>query len=300
MIKGLDNGYLYTKDNERRMFKSAYSQVDSSLANITIDGVDYCVGTGSKTIELDKTDQEINKVCTLYNLKLTGDTEYFLAVGLPIAQFKTQREKFQSMIMSYNDCKVSYKDKDYQFKINDVLVFPQGAAAMLTAGIYNGDYIIFDIGGLTIDIGWVEMNNGNPIMQKYHTWYQGMQKLYPDIINEVNNRYNLTSEPDYAEKIFVNGLTYKGEKQDLIFLEPTLNNFFEPILTTFELNYPAKTTPILLCGGGANVLYHTFKAHGYKQLTLHPDGQFANAIGYYNIGCQKWGRYINQRKGVML
>ena len=294
MIKGLDNGYLYTKDNERRIFKSAYNLVDSTLSDITIDGKDYCIGSGTQTVEVDKTDQEINKVCTLYNLALTGSGEYYLVVGLPIGQYKLQREKFTKMIMSYNDCHMVYKEQDLKFRINDVLVFPQGAGALMSIGQINGDYIVFDIGGLTIDIAWVEMSNGMPSMQKYDTWYKGIQKLYSNIIHETNNRFNMTLEPRYAERVLVHGLTIEGEKQDLAFLQPILSQYLEPILTEFQLNYPSKTTQIVLCGGGASILYGAFKSR-FKSVILLPDSQFANAIGYYKIGCKKF-----ERKGAKI
>jgi plasmid segregation protein ParM len=297
MIKGLDNGYLYTKDNEKRIFKSAYRRVDNTLSDITIDGIDFGVGSGNPTIEVDKTDQEINKVCTLYNLKLTGPGEYYLVAGLPIGQYKLQREKFTKMIMGYNDCKVSVHEQDFKFHINDVLIFPQGAGALMSIGQLNGDYIVFDIGGLTIDIGLIEMINGSPVMQKYDTWYKGIQKLYSQIIHATNNRYNMTLEPRYAEKIFVNGLTIEGERQDLAFLQPVLQAYLEPILTEFQLNYPSKTTQIVLCGGGASVLYGVFKFR-FKSVILLPDSQFANAMGYYKIGCRKFDKYIS--KGVRL
>lgn len=294
MIKGLDNGYLYTKDNERRIFKSAFAKVDSTMADISIDGIDYSVGSGSMSVEVDKTDQEINKVCTLYNLALTGPGEYFLVAGLPIGQYKIQKDKFYKMVMGYNDCSVVYKDSEYRFKINDVFVFPQGAAALMSVSQMNGDYIVFDIGGLTIDIAWVEMNNGMPSMQKYDTWYKGVQKLYSDIIHLVNNKFNMTLEPRYAEKILVNGLTIDGERQDMSFIQPVVNRYLEPILTEFLLNYPSRSTQILLCGGGANVFYQAFKSK-FKSVILLPDSQFANAIGYYKIGCKKF-----ERKGAKL
>ena len=44
IVKGLDNGFLYTKDNQHRIFKSAYSTTDSSLLDgkkIEINGEIY-------------------------------------------------------------------------------------------------------------------------------------------------------------------------------------------------------------------------------------------------------------------
>lgn len=50
MIKGLDNGYLYTKDNELNIFPSAFSTEDKVVSNailITIDNKQYYTGIGN-------------------------------------------------------------------------------------------------------------------------------------------------------------------------------------------------------------------------------------------------------------
>ena len=41
MIKGLDHGYMYTKDNDLNIFKSAFTTEDKAISGaipITIDG----------------------------------------------------------------------------------------------------------------------------------------------------------------------------------------------------------------------------------------------------------------------
>lgn len=50
-LKGLDSGYFQTKDNERRMFKSAHSLFDNEVFSdsrkIIIDGKTYYFGVGN-------------------------------------------------------------------------------------------------------------------------------------------------------------------------------------------------------------------------------------------------------------
>ena len=94
MIKGLDNGYVYTKDNEKNIFPSAFSTEDKVVSNaipITIDNKQYYTGIGKSTVELDKTNLEITKVCTLTNLAMSNDKEFYLVVGLPVGQYKEQK-----------------------------------------------------------------------------------------------------------------------------------------------------------------------------------------------------------------
>ena len=70
-IKGIDNGYLYTKDNEKRIFKSAFTKEDSGIKgsnSLSIDGINYCVGVGSTNVDTNKIDSEMNMAGTLLNL----------------------------------------------------------------------------------------------------------------------------------------------------------------------------------------------------------------------------------------
>jgi plasmid segregation protein ParM len=295
-IKGLDHGYLYTKDNEMRIFRSAYTKSGitmGSSAFITIDGVDYSVGAGDRNIQFDKSDSEMNKVTTLTNLALTGSDDYYLVVGLPISQLKSQKDKFKKMILGYNNCEVIYKDKPFKFQINDVLVMPQGIGALLSLQDVSGNIIIFDFGGMSIDIAYLEIMYGNPILHKYDTWMQGIQKIYSKIINQVNEKYNLAYDIQYAENILVNGLTIYGEKVSNDFLIPTLKQYLNPIIKEFQLNYPSTSTQIYLCGGSAIIFYELFKQY-FPSVKLMPNSQFSNALGYYKVGLQKFGNILNQ------
>ena len=133
MIKGLDNGYLYTKDNEKNILPSAFSTEDKVVSNtilIVIDNKQYYTGIGKSTVELDKTNLEITKIYTLTNLVMSNDKEFYLVVGLPVGQYKEQKYKFKETILSYNYCLVEYQNRVKQIIINDVLVFPQGVASL--------------------------------------------------------------------------------------------------------------------------------------------------------------------------
>jgi plasmid segregation protein ParM len=300
MIKGLDNGYSFTKDNEKRIIKSAISYTDKMVTgskHITIDGKDYYVGVGQMTSDIDKTDADINKACTLMNLVISGDTDYYLVVGLPIGQFKAQNERFRNTVMSYNNCKIEYQGNERKIRIHDVTVFPQGAASLYAIRSSKGDKIIIDVGGLTIDVALIQMNYGNPHIEKSDTWYKGMRTLFSNIIEQVNLKYGLRLETKEAERILLNGLRIHGIEQNLDFLQPTLQDYLEPIVDELKLNYPCETTPIYLCGGGANLLYGAFKKRFYEVIMVD-DSQFSNAIGYYNVGLTKYEKYIEPRKVV--
>jgi plasmid segregation protein ParM len=292
--KGLDTGYRFTKDNEHRIFASAYSTNDRTITGankITINGKDRYVGVGAMTSDVDKIDTELNEACVINNLAMTGEYEYCLTVGLPIGQFKAQKDKFKERILDYNKCDVIYNDKEFDVKIKDVFVFPQGAAALYSIPRNNSDKIIIDIGGLTFDIAYVETILNNPSITKSDTWYKGMRTLYSGIIQEVNLKFGLRLEISEAEKILLKGLRINGVEQSLDFLQPTLCNYLDPIADEIRMNYPTETTQIYICGGGARILYNAL-ARRFKQVILIPDCQFANALGYYELGARAFAKYL--------
>jgi len=299
LVKGLDNGYEHTKsigENERIIFRSAFTVSDkviSGTAHINIDGKDYYIGTGKTAISKpDKTDHDINRILTLTNLAMSGSDDYYLVVGLPIGQYTTQNEKFIKYMMSYNNSKVIYHDQQMNIRIKDVTVYLQGAAVIYALNRTNGTYLAVDIGAYTIDVALIKLLYGKPTILHYDTWYKGISTLYSSIIEAANNKYGLTLDPSDAEDILTNKyLKVDGEKVDISFINLIIDNYLDDIFSLLELNYKPRTTDIFLFGGGAGSTFTKFQKH-YPQTELVNDFQFANALGYYKIGLQKYYKYI--------
>lgn len=288
-IIGLDIGYYATKDHTGRIHQSAISKKENSLANnkIQIDGVGYTVGQGNMTSEMDKTDSDINKVLTLYNLALSKAPEPLLVVGLPVAQYETQKQKLFESIMNYNRSKVVYKRNEFKVNIIDVIVAPQGIAALYLLPNLYGEYIVIDIGGGTLDIAYLEFDITGIRIIMFDTWYKGVRTVYSDIIKEVNNTHELKLSNSQAEKILRDGLYIEGTKQDLSFLKPILQEYVDNIVDEIKIKYPYRTTPIYLVGGGAELLYNPLTKR-FPKVTKLPNPQFANALGYYVMGTVKF------------
>lgn len=296
-IIGQDYGYSYFKDNNRNIFKASYSRTNNSLSDkykITIDGDTYYIGSGIPTADTDKIDSTINKISTLYDLAIHNCNEHFLVVGLPVMQYLDKKDKFANIIMQYNKCEVEYQDKIFKPNIKDVTTFAQGVGAIYNTGLSDNQYISFDIGSYTINVILVEIVNACPQIIKYDTWFDGIMTLFNKVIAEVNKRYDLTLDIESAENIITKGLNVYGEKQNTDFLKPILRDYLENIFSKFRPNYPYATTPIILSGGGSNLLGGIFGNYFNNSLVL-PDAQFANAIGYYKFGLQKYGRLLDRR-----
>ena len=81
----------------------------------------------------------------------------------------------------------------------------------------------------TVDIALIEMINNKPTLIKSDTWYKGMLVLYSTIIESINKKFQLTLETRYAEQILLNGLYLYGQKQDISFLQPIIQEYLDDI-----------------------------------------------------------------------
>lgn len=175
-------------------------------------------------------------------------------------------------------------------------MFPQGAGAIYAYNI-EGDVLLLDIGGYTIDIAMFENRHGKSQLVKYNTLYKGVISLYSEIIGEANKKYDLSLDVDYGEKILSNGLSIFGEKQDLSWLKPIFENYVDDIMNNLKLNYPYSTLDIYLCGGGAYVLSNAFKRQ-IKNVSMLGGGQFANAKGFKRLGDSACPKMITRGVGI--
>lgn len=297
MIKGLDNGYMYTKDNSGHIFKSAFSTINKTVTGsheITIDNKTYYVGIGEGTVDVNKIDSELNKVCTLTNLAMEPCSEFQLGVGLPIGQYAKYHEDFKEKILSYNTSEIVFGGKKRTIMIKDVIVFPQGAAALYSKEIMEDkDCIIVDIGGLTIDVAYIEFREGLPYIVKSDTWYKGMRTLFSNVIEAINLKFDMQDKPEMAEKYLREGIKIYGEEKDISFLSDVYIDYITPIIYELRMNYPSKTVPVRLCGGGAGLLYNTFLAY-FSDCKKLDSSQFANAEGLFNIANNKFTRNVKE------
>lgn len=298
MVKGLDVGYAYTKaydGNKTNFFRSSYSSTDTSVIGTTplvIDDVPYYVGRGNiMTSDFNKTENALNKVCTIFDIM--NDTDIYLCVGLPVSQYKTQRKKLKESIMKYNDLNVMYGDEVKKIDIKDVFVVMQGISSLYTLKDDPvGDYIIIDIGGLTIDVSYVEFGKYESDIKLCDTIYKGLRTIYPHVIDEVNNRFELKLDISYCDKILKsNAMTVKGKKESLEFLKPYFRDYLDEICEEIKLKYPVDTVPIYITGGGSNLLSEGFR-NRFSSVSIIEDSQFANSKGYYKIGCHKFKQKV--------
>lgn len=287
IIKGIDNGYGYTKDESLNIFRSAYTTEEPlSLYSghpITVDGVPYWVGTGRGTVDINKSDSLLNKIGTLTCLALTPGTDFCIVAGLPVNQFKQDKDVLRRTIIGYSGTSISLgTNSPKTIRIHDVAVYPQSVATLYSSNITD-DVILVDIGYRTVDMVLIQFTQNKPAISLSDTYYCGMFSLYDLISNTINQKFGLTTSALEMEHLLERGLYIDGIKQDLGFLSSVLRQYYNDLFTQLTLKYPIRTTPIMLTGGGAHFVQKAF-SNRFPQTIVHKNNQFSNALGYHRIG----------------
>lgn len=287
---GIDIGYSHTKTSEGIIFQSKILNGGGFVGDgceIKIDGTRYLYGYGANDLDLSKADSELTKVCLLAAIILsTNDNEVNVASGLPVAHYKNQKSALYNSIMKCSGSTVEMDGEVRKITIRDCAVYPQGVACMYAYDI-DGDCILVDIGGKTVDIAYFTYQNGSRKLSDFSTIYKGIYTLQSKVIDEINKRFPVSLDIEHAEKIMNNGLYIFGDRQDIDFIQELYWMHTREIVKELILKYPYHTTPVYLCGGGADVLLPSFKKE-IKNIKALSNGQFANAIGFKKLADAKW------------
>jgi plasmid segregation protein ParM len=295
MIIGIDIGYSYTKDSKGNIFPTCYTLTEPIIKGkenkITLDNIEYWVGTGNINVELNKTNSTINKLSIINCLYLNKiNSPVRIVTGLPINQYKNQKKQFKDIVMNMNGISYFVKGRKYNVNIVDTFIFPQCVSTLYTMNNKNlfHDIIIIDIGSRTVDIAYIVTENNNPRIIRYSTYYDGMYSLYSKLSKCINNRYNISLRSEDIENILQNGLYIKGVKQDINFLQDIMREHYGDIFNELSINYPTDISEMYMCGGGSHIIFNSFKKR-YPHLQLIPNAQFSNANGYEIVGKTFWG-----------
>lgn len=272
MILGIDIGNYYTKVNNDINFISKVGNAPGILVNepVEINGKTMYLGEG----EFDTEYRKAYKETYLYLLKgailkATHDKDNKVVVGLPLSQYKSDKEYLINRILQSG-------------LVKDVDVQPEG---VVSAPIeYEGIFI--DIGGGTTDICLVYREVNKRKIKQPYSLPKGILNLESEFINYINSKYGLDLLPIDADRIIKNGLFVYGEQKK--FTMDIYKDFVEGIVRRVQIDYSLKTNNLLISGGGAIKLYKAFK-NRIPQTNIIPNSFYANAIAFEGIGRRIWG-----------
>lgn len=297
-LVAIDHGYDSIKvydGYKLKKFKSKYEITNDNINTnntfkITWGNSSYVVGDGATNnfLEYDKTKNEYNKIFTLAalgNIMKEDYEEFNVVAGYPLNLYSSNKNIFMKYLKSKDVIEFVFNKQYKKVKINDCLVFPQGAGALFQNPlIYSNKIIaILDVGGITIN-GCI-FENLNLNTSTMFTSNLGCIILFNKLKKVLNNHFTLNIQEYEIPHILQNGLTINGEKvhadkiiDDVIFDHCNLIKS-----ECRRYNWNIETLEILLVGGGAYIL------DGYIQ-TIMPQIQimdnpvFANVKGFYEIG----------------
>lgn len=292
MLIGVDLGNFGVNTSEGDFFYSKISE-GSSFTNenkIIYEGKEFQIGEGEFSTDWNKSEKESTLPLLFTALARSSNENFFQVVlGLPIQQYKANKEKLKKYIEENRGKTIIYKGVKREIIISDVIIAPEGAAAYYNLSleqkskIGNKPLIIIDIGGRSSDACLFE--NGK--ITKVWTIPTGMLNVYQDIINYINTTYTEEFKLEDGEVILKEGLFLRGKQQDIGFIKPILQKHFNSIYKDIQLNFNTSKGYVLLTGGGSITFQKAFK-NRLDNLLISDDPLFDNARGFKKLGVSLW------------
>jgi len=284
MILGVDLGNDSVKTSKGISFLSKVSKVGNILNNnITLSTSNdiFFIEEGKFDTEYRKIKKEYIREMFLVAVALSsGEINNQIVVGLPLSQYKADKETFKNLLLKDRMQRISVNGNDRKIIIEDLEIYPEGIGALVGQEF---DGIIVDIGGRTTDIALLE--NGK--VKKPYSLPTGTLNLYSEFIKTINSKYSLDLKSEDANRIIKNGLKIYGEQKDINFGLDIFKAYVEGIVSELQVSYSIKTLDIMLIGGGATLLYKAFK-NRIPNVQLINDAIFANANGFKKVGENLW------------
>lgn len=282
MILGVDVGNFSTKSSKGIIFESKCTHTKglNNLDCLCIDDDTIYLGEG----EGDNTYRKINKgnyLKLLYgSIALsTNIDDIELAVGLPISQYNNDKTTLINLILNNNNKKIKINGISRCIRINDVEVFPEGAATV--SDDFEG--LVLDIGGRTTDCCLIEHYNNSKKIINPISIPRGTLNLYSDFINLLNAEFSLDLVDRDAERILRNGLKIDGQYINISRCKDVFYDFVNSLINKLNVEYSLKTYDVILTGGGAQILFNPLHSK-IKNAILHEDYLFANANAFEELG----------------
>ena len=143
MIIGIDHGY-YAIKTRHCSFPAGLTCYGSHepytrQSVLEVDGQFYVCGTGRQPVRCDKTENDTYYLLTLaalaQEIKMRGapnESSVKIAAGLPLTSFGRDKPKFRQYLLRSQPVLFRFEGTEYKIAVEDVALFPQGYAALLT------------------------------------------------------------------------------------------------------------------------------------------------------------------------
>ena len=210
-----------------------------------------------------------------------------LAAGLPLTSFGRDKKSFRSYL--YRDGSAipfRYEGQDYTVTIQEVSLFPQGYAAVLTQTelLDEPSVIVADIGGWTVDL--MRLDNRIPNAASCRSLELGMIRCIDEISEQVRRLFGLSLTTAQIESA-LRGSSGGMDERIRAVIHTQAGQYVQDLLSAImESGLDVRAMPTVFLGGGAALM----KRHGgaveglFRPFIL--DDVCLNARGYERLAAQ--------------
>ena len=294
IIIGVDHGYAAMK-TAHFSFPTGlveyehepYTQKDV----LEYDGKHYVVGSARQPLQRDKTRTEDYYLLTLAAIAKELDyrgmertAEVLLAAGLPLTSFGRDKKKFRDYLL--RDGKpvyFRYEGRDYTVRLTDVMLFPQGYAAVLTQTelLDEPSVIVADIGGWTVDL--MRLDNRIPNAATCRSLELGMIRCLDEISEQIRRGLDLSMTAAQIESVLRGDASHVNEDAKKIIYQEAERYTKRLLSAIAESGLDVRAMPAVFLGGGATLLKHHASAADGLCRPIILDDVCLNAKGYERL-----------------
>ena len=293
IIIGIDHGYY--------AIKTAHCSFPAGLTSygehepytrqglLEFGGCFFVCGTGRQPIQRDKTANDNYYLLTLAAIAkeirqrgLPPECSVRIAAGLPLTSFGRDKPKFKDYLLRSNQpVNFKFEGVEYSITIEEVAIFPQGYAALMTeVGLLQDEpsMLLMDLGGWTVDL--MHIDNAIPAADTAHSLELGMIRCVDDIREQVRRETGLSLTDAQIENMLTgHPCTVSEAVRDIVNQQG--RKYTEHLLSaTMEAGFDLHAIPAVLLGGGASVVSRHLSPKDGLCKTIFLLDDKVNAIGF--------------------
>jgi len=247
----------------------------------------YIIGSGHKEFTSQKVMDEDYYVLTLAAIAREMNTQHLtsakvlLAVGLPLTWFVKQQGAYRKYLLRNKTLSFSFRGVDYRIEISDVMVFPQGYAAIAERiNEFRDVNICADIGNGTVNLFRVVDRRVD--MLTMTTEACGVKDCAVAMRTALANQHHGAKVDDSVIERIIRSGTARIDAAYLETMVTAAREYTESLFRRFrEYGYDARTMRLFVMGGGS-CLIRNFGSYDREKVTLQEDIH-ANAKGYEQL-----------------
>ena len=293
LIVAVDAGYgnMKTANSSFTTGLTAYKEKPFFTENLLIyNNCFYIIGSGHKEFTSQKVIDEDYYVLTLAAIAREMSTQrltsakILLAVGLPLTWFVKQQTAYREYLLRNRTLSFSFRGIEYHVEIADVMVFPQGYAAVAERiNEFRDVNICADIGNGTVNL--FRIVDRKVDMRTMTTEACGVKDCATAMRLALANEHAGAKVDDSVIERIIRSGTARIEGDYLKTLIAAARKYTENLFCRFrEYGYDEKTMRLFVMGGGS-CLIRNYSQYDPGLVTINSDIH-ANAKGYEWLACE--------------